>query len=322
MASRPPVGDARSFGAEGERDEEESTTVVGLRIPVVAESVAKARHHPHLIVLAGEAVGLTYRLEQAETIIGRADDAPVRVRDEGVSRRHAKIVREGAEVWLEDMRSANGTRVNAEAITRCLLRDGDKIHIGEKTILKFADSDALEEGFHQAMYEAAVRDGLTRAFNKRHFIERLASESAYARRHQSPLSLLMMDVDHFKKVNDNYGHLAGDSVLSTLAQVIMSTVRAEDLVARYGGEEFAVLCRGTPLSNASLLAERLRRMVEAHKFVHGDKPIPVTLSVGVSECSATAQSAQQLIAEADAALYEAKRGGRNRVVTHAVTRPR
>jgi two-component system, cell cycle response regulator len=314
MASRPP--------AKFDNDAEEESTLVGVRVAVVAEAVAKARPQPHLIVLAGESVGRTYRLELPETFIGRSDDAPVRVRDEGVSRRHAKVVRVGAEVWIEDLKSANGTRVNAEPITRHRLHDGDKIHIGEKTILKFADSDALEENFHQAMYEAAVRDGLTRAYNKRHFLERLASESAYARRHQSALSLLMLDVDHFKKVNDTHGHPAGDYVLSTLGQVILTTVRVEDLVARYGGEEFAVLCRGTALPNAMSLAERLRRSVETHAFTFGGQRIPVTISVGVSECSATAPNAQELISEADGALYEAKRGGRNRVAAHRTTRTR
>jgi two-component system cell cycle response regulator len=315
MASRPPAGDARSF------DDEEESTLVGLRVPVIAQTGARAvRSDPHLIVLAGESVGRTYRLEHAETVIGRSDDAAIRVRDEGVSRRHAKLVREGTETWLEDMKSANGTRLNAEPIVRSILRDGDKIHIGEKTILKFSNSDALEESFHKAMYEAAVRDGMTRAYNKRHFLERLASESAYARRHQSALSLLMLDVDHFKKVNDNHGHPAGDYVLTTLGQVLMATVRVEDLVARYGGEEFAVLCRGTPLANALLLAERLRRSVEAHPFAYREQRIPVTISVGLSECSASAQSAQELIGEADTALYDAKRSGRNRVVAHTPPR--
>ena len=295
----------------------EGTTVVGLRVPVVpAVAGGLGRLHPHLIVLSGESVGRTYRLEHDETAIGRGEDAAVRLRDEGVSRRHAKIVRVGDDVWLEDLKSVNGTRVNGEVVARRVLCDGDKIDLGGRTVLKFVHSDALEEGYHQAMYEAAVRDGLTRAFNKRHFLERLGSEVAYSHRHQSPLSLVMLDVDHFKKINDGNGHPAGDFVLAALVLLLMGNVRTEDLVARYGGEEFSVLCRATPLARASLLAERLRRSVESYAFVHLGKRIPVTISVGIGVCSEATNGAEQLIADADAALYAAKRGGRNRVVAH------
>ncbi len=300
------------FGSEGE-----ATTVVGLRVVDEPGPIGMGLHHPHLIVLAGENVGRTYRLERAETVIGRAEDVSVRVRDDGVSRQHARIVREGNDVWLEDLGSANGTRVNGESIDRYPLHDGDKIHVGEKTILKFAHSDALEEGFHQAMYEAAVRDGLTRVFNKRHFLERLAIEVAYVQRHKTPLSLLMVDVDHFKRVNDGHGHPAGDYVLTTLATLLTAAVRTEDLLARYGGEEFSILCRGTSIGSAAILAQRLRLSVESYPFEYRKERIPMTISVGVASCSASTQSAQQLLVEADAALYEAKRSGRNRIVTHA-----
>jgi two-component system cell cycle response regulator len=305
----PPVD--RKFGSDGE-----VSTVVGLRAIPEIDKAGIGLHHPHLIVLAGDNVGRTYRVEQTETVIGRAEDASIRVRDDGVSRRHAHIIREGDDVWLEDLSSANGTRVNGETIDRYPLRDGDKIQVGKKTILKFAHSDALEEGFHQAMYEAAVRDGLTRTYNKRHFLERLATEVAFAERHKTSLSLLMVDVDHFKKVNDGYGHPAGDYVLTTLAQVLAAAVRTEDVLARYGGEEFSILCRGTAVSQATILAQRLRVSVEAHPFEYRKERIAVTISVGVASCSAASQGPQQLLLNADAALYEAKGGGRNRVVTH------
>jgi two-component system cell cycle response regulator len=213
------------------------------------------------------------------------------------------------------LNSVNGTLVNGEAIDRYPLRDSDKIQVGEKTILKFAHSDALEEGFHQAMYEAAVRDGLTGTYNKRHFLERLVTEFAFAQRHGMALSLLMVDVDHFKKINDGLGHPAGDQVLITLAQLLTAAIRTEDLLARYGGEEFAILCRGTAIGQASILAQRLRASVESHLFEYRDERISVTISVGVGACLKATANAQQLIVDADAALYEAKRSGRNRVVT-------
>jgi diguanylate cyclase (GGDEF)-like protein len=165
------------------------------------------------------------------------------------------------------------------------------------------------------MYDAALQDGLTRAFNKRHFLDRLAIEVAYARRHTAPLTLLMLDVDHFKQVNDRYGHLAGDHVLVQLAQIIEGERREEDLFARYGGEEFAVLCRGVSLGAALIFAERVRGLVQGATFEHQGVKMPVTVSIGVAVHTAAApDGATQLVADADAALYSAKRGGRNRVV--------
>ena len=197
------------------------------------------------------------------------------------------------------------------------------IQLGERTILNFAHADSVEEGFHQAVYDAAVRDALTRVYNRRHFVEqRLASEVAYARRHRSPLSLLMIDIDHFKKINDGHGHPAGDYVLATLGKLLVAAVRVEDVIARYGGEEFAILCRGTPPMSALQLAERLRRGVESYPFVYREKRISVTLSVGIALCADSPTAAQQLLAKADEALYEAKRSGRNRAILQKSGRPR
>ncbi len=255
-----------------------------------------------------------YRVDRSETVIGRASDATIRLQDDGVSRRHAKVVQIGKDLWIEDLRSANGTTVNGEPIDRRQLKDGDKVEIGATTILKFTYSDELEEAFHNKMYEAALRDGLTQAYNKRHFIERLTTEVAYARRHGTPLTLLMLDIDHFKQINDTHGHPAGDSVLATLARTVTGALRTEDLFARYGGEEFCVLCRGEPLANAAVLAERLRAAIEATVFEVQKQRIRVTTSIGVAALLDKAEDATRLIADADAALYEAKRSGRNRIV--------
>ena len=314
MGSSPRIGTSDSAGSETDLAEEDEVTAVGLRAPSqAAREESRARRHPQLIVLLGESVGKTFSLERP-AIIGRGDVAQVRLRDDGISRRHAMVVRVSGDLCLEDLQSANGTRVNGQPITRHVLRDGDKIQLGEKTILKFADADSVEEGFHQAMYEAAVRDALTGVYNRRHFVERLASGVAYSRRHRSPLSLLMIDIDHFKHINDGHGHPAGDHVLAALGQILMAAVRAEDIIARYGGEEFAILCRGTPPMSALQLAERLRRAVESNAFVYRDKRISVTLSVGIAMCADSPTAAQHLVAKADAALYEAKQTGRNRVV--------
>ncbi len=305
-----------SSGSGDDDDNDDDRTKVG-QIDSALLAVRSRRDRPHLIVLAGENLGRMYRIEQSETIVGRAVEAGIRLEDDGVSRRHAKICQDpDGEVWVEDMRSANGTLVNGQTVARRALRDGDKIQMGSTTILKFTYSDRLEEDFQRKMHDAALHDGLTKAYNKRYFLDRLPTEIAYALRHKTPLSLLMFDVDHFKKVNDTYGHLAGDAVLATLSQIASTTLRTEDLFARYGGEEFAILCRGVSAGDASVLGRRLLGLIASSTFQYHSARIPVTVSIGVASLGPGMTDGTQLIATADAALYEAKRTGRNRVVTH------
>src|SRR5262249_14489248 len=156
----------------------------------------------------------------------------VRLIDDGISRKHARVNQEGARVTIEDLQSSNGTYVNGEPVTVSELHDGDKIRLGSTTVLKFSYHDHLDESFQQQMYDAALRDPLTRAFNKKYFIDRLETELAYARRHRQPVSLVMIDVDFFKRVNDTYGHIAGDYVLTRLSRIAVSAVRTEDVFAR------------------------------------------------------------------------------------------
>ncbi len=270
---------------------------------------------PYLTVIAGSNVGEMYRIDRPETVIGRGSNATLRLNDDGISRQHARILVLDAGVVVEDMGSANGSTVNGAPIRRQALRDGDKLRLGATTVLKFSFSDQLEEQFQKQMYDAALRDALTKTYNKKYFIDRLDSEFAFARRHKTMLSLLMLDIDFFKKVNDGYGHLAGDAVLARFARIIMSTIRTEDIVARYGGEEFGVICRGVSLENAGVLAERLRQLVEQTPFEFERTQLNVTTSIGVAAFPELPfETARQLIAAADEALYEAKRTGRNRVL--------
>jgi len=271
--------------------------------------------HPHLIVLAGPNLGEMFPIDAAECFIGRSEQATIRLRDDSISRKHVRIVVEGSEVRVEDLGSANGTIVNGEPIKSASLRDGDKIQLGATTILKFSYHDKLEESFQRQMYDAALRDPLTKAFNKKQLLDRLNSELAFARRHQTPLALVMIDIDHFKRVNDTWGHLAGDHVLSTLAATVQATLRAEDIFARYGGEEFAIVCRSTTASDTAIVAERIRATVQGTTFAYEGRTIPVTVSLGVAGYPAIAASASDdLVRAADEALYEAKRSGRNRVI--------
>lgn len=278
--------------------------------------LSTVRDRPFLIILAGRNVGEMFPLRQPELLIGRASKATIRIDDDGISRRHAKLTVSGNEVHVEDLESANGTLVNGETVSsRCLLKDGDKITLGSTTILKFTYSDELEVTFQRKLLDAALRDGLTGAFNKRYLVDRLTTELAFAQRHKTPLSLIMLDVDHFKRVNDTFGHPAGDEVLAKVAAVVHATIRTEDVFARYGGEEFVVLCRSVEMQNAAVLAERLRARVESMIVEHEGERIAVTVSLGVTGLpEIMAQTPEQLVSAVDEALYEAKRGGRNRVV--------
>jgi diguanylate cyclase (GGDEF)-like protein len=273
------------------------------------------RDRAYLIVLAGSSVGEMYKVVAERTVIGRGQNADIQVIDEGISRRHAEIVHEGDLILIRDLESTNGTYCNGERIKEYTLSDGDKIQVGSTTILKFTFHDSLDESFQRQMYESALRDGLTKIFNKKYFLDRLESEFAYAIRHRTPLSLVMFDIDHFKKINDTHGHLAGDYALSTLARVVSETIRQEDVFARYGGEEFAVICRGIDLLGAKAFGERIRRCVDAQQFVYSGVDIKVTVSVGVAEVPESGMKERiELVGAADDALYQAKRQGRNRVV--------
>jgi diguanylate cyclase (GGDEF)-like protein len=282
----------------------------------LAQPVATDRDRAYLIVLAGASVGEMYKIAKESTIIGRGTQADIHIVDDGISRRHAEIAHKGNRIVVRDLGSTNGTFINGDRITEHTLQDGDKIQVGSTTILKFTFHDSLDETFQRQMYESALRDGLTKIFNKKYFLDRLESEFAYAARHKTPLSLVMFDVDHFKKINDTHGHLAGDFVLTTLANLVSTTIRQEDVFARYGGEEFAVICRGVDLVGATAFGERIRRMVAAQLYLYQDIDIKVTVSVGVAALPDVGmRECLELIGAADEALYQAKRGGRNRVVS-------
>jgi two-component system, cell cycle response regulator len=268
----------------------------------------------YLVVMAGSNVGEMYKLDKDQLVIGRGDKADLRLLDDGISRDHARVVKDGGEMVLEDMGSTNGTYCNGTRVTRQGLSEGDKILLGSTTILKFTYQDQLDEAFQRQMSESALRDGLTRAYNKRYLTERIESELQYALRHDTPVSLIFLDIDHFKRINDVHGHQAGDHVLVQLATLAMSILGEDEVFARYGGEEFAVISRGMEIAAAQALSERIRASVEAHPFLFGGATIPVTISVGVSRAPGPGIATPvDLVARADEALYAAKRAGRNRV---------
>lgn len=283
----------------------------------VRELTGEQRVHAFLTVMTGPNVGQMYRLA-GESTVGRTERADVVIPDHEISRRHARIrVLEG-RVTVEDLGSTNGTFVNGNRVDHQDLKDGDKLQFGTNVVLKFSYQDSLDENFQKQMLESASRDGLTGAYNKSHFVDRLASEFAYSTRHDEPLTLIMFDIDHFKQVNDTHGHLAGDEVLSSIAAIVHENIRAEDVFARYGGEEFVIVSRAIRHQEGVRFAERIRQLVEQQSFVHGDKEIPVTVSVGVASIpDERITNPIALVSAADEALYRAKRSGRNRVEQRA-----
>jgi two-component system, cell cycle response regulator len=267
-----------------------------------------------LTVLMGADVGAVYSLG-ANTVIGRSAEADITLDDDGVSRSHAKITERNGQYELIDLGSTNGTYIGHERLSKLvLLEDGARIQIGN-TLLRFSLQDQVEQEASKRIYEMSVRDGLTGVFNRRYFEERLVSEFAFASRHKSSLCVLLCDIDHFKSINDRFGHQAGDMVLKQIAAELRTGVRTEDVLARYGGEEFVVLGRGIDLGGARQFAERVRLMAERAHIVWEGTHIPVTISVGLShnQCGEVADSPDRLVAAADGALYAAKRAGRNRV---------
>jgi len=299
----------------GEWDEEEAT-VVGDRdaLEQIFSPQPTNRDRAYVIVIAGPNVGEMFEVGGL-TEIGRGQQVGIRIHDSEISRRHARLTVEAGSVVVEDLGSTNGTVVNGQPVDKVALSDGDKIQVGTTTILKFSYHDDLEEQFQRHMYEAALRDGLTGAHNKKYLSDRLESELAFAMRHESPLSLVMLDLDHFKRINDNHGHLAGDYVLRTMAEGILETVRKEDVFARYGGEEFAILSRGIDRPGAIQFAKRLRTWIEMYPFIHEGQRLPVTASLGVATYpNNPVEDGETLVRKADEALYAAKEGGRNRVV--------
>jgi two-component system cell cycle response regulator len=282
--------------------------------PADAERFDSKRDQAYLIVLAGSSVGEMFKLGRERSIIGRGPTADIRMLDEGVSREHCEVVRQGGRILLRDLRSTNGTFCRGIKVQEQELVDGDKILVGSGTVLKFTYHDKLDEDFQRQMLESALRDDLTRAFNKKYFLDRVESEFAYAVRHNVPAALVCFDIDHFKQINDTRGHPAGDQVLSELAKTVHATVRVEDVFARVGGEEFSVICRGADLLQGKIVGERIRHAIEKHPFLREDKPITVTVSVGVAAVpTPSIRDATEFIWAADQMLYQAKRTGRNRV---------
>ena len=265
-----------------------------------------------IVVIYGEFLGRRFEINGAPLTIGRSPECPLQLNDDSVSRQHCRISPGDDGVVLVDLNSTNGTYVNGTAVSARHLRDGDRLQVG-RSIFKFLMGSNIEQAYHEEIYRLKTTDGLTGANNKRSFEEEMQREFHRFLRYGRPMVLIMLDIDHFKNVNDTYGHLAGDRVLSELGRLIGGAVRSEDTFSRYGGEEFALLLPEMGIADGLRFAERLRADVAAARFEFDGMTIPITISGGVAEASGDMVGPEQFVALADERLYAAKRNGRNRV---------
>jgi diguanylate cyclase (GGDEF)-like protein len=274
-----------------------------------------------LVLYSGPETGKRFILDNDLTVIGRNPDVEVHIDDSSVSRRHAEIVLSGDTVTIGDLGSSNGTVINDVKVdTSVVLKDGDLIRLG-KIIFKFYEHESLDAILHDKIYRMATIDAGTEIFNKQYLTESLRSEFKLARLTKKPLSIIYYDLDFFKKVNDTYGHNAGDLVLKESASVVKGVVRKEDIQCRFGGEEFIVILPNTDLKKAVELAERVRQTLEYHPFkleisdAHGKRTIThkQTISMGVSQLQNEMTDPKDLLDAADKKLYVSKQTGRNKV---------
>ena len=281
------------------------------RVSVPILSPSGSDDHGILIQIYGPKLGERYSLDGDVATIGRDLGNNIVLVDESVSRNHAKIERTTRGFVLEDLDSTNGSRVNDDSIKSCLLKSGDQLQIGS-FILKYIGSGNVEAVYHEEIYRMMITDGLTGIANRRKLDEALENEFLRAKRYGRPLSIAILDADHFKKVNDTHGHIVGDFVLKKLATLFQQNIRREELLGRYGGEEFVVVMPEVDSSGAFQLAEKLGKTVESTVFKSGEAELPITISVGVATLGAE-ESVKAFIDTADQALYKSKEDGRNRV---------
>jgi len=266
-----------------------------------------------LVVIYGPELGKRAPLGQANFEIGRSSRSDLPIDQESISRHHARITFDGQSHVVEDLGSTNGTFVNDVSVKRQGLKDGDQVKLG-RSILKYMSGDNIEANYHEEIYRLMTMDALTQTHNRRYFNEALEREYNRSLRYRRSLSLILFDIDHFKKINDTYGHVAGDSVLRQLAMVVKPRLRQQDCLARVGGEEFAVLLPEVENPGARIAADKVRAIVEAARFLIDNKEFGCTVSVGVITFDARMTSPQMLYEMADKNLYAAKNAGRNRVV--------
>lgn len=279
-------------------------------------SAEAMEHHFMLICIQGLEIGKPTELILAETVVGRAPNSGLRLAASQISRQHAKILWMDGYHIVEDMNSANGTFVGGVRVTKKRLSPGDIVQFGSHFAFRYSVMDGTQKTLMEQLYQSSVLDALTGAYNREYFNGVIKTELEQAQNIGGELSLLMLDIDHFKKINDGYGHPTGDAVLIELVNRIQLRLRSSDVLCRFGGEEFAVILRATTLPVATKIAERFRNAVRKQRFLHGDTAFSVTVSVGCASLACCdASSSDALVAVADRRLYAAKNSGRDRVMS-------
>lgn len=301
-----------------DNNESEKTTVLSTEQLTLKNDLKKAAEQEAcLIIIRGTPQGHRFFLTQPEMIVGRDPNADISVSDASISRKHAKVTKQGTKVLLTDLGSANGTFLNDKKVVAnqtVTLQKEDMVRLGN-SILKFLPAGELEILFYGNLGSAAHTDALTQIYNKGYLLEALEAEFKRAKALHNDFSVIYFDLDHFKKVNDGYGHDAGDYVLKEFTSLVRSQhIRQKDIFARFGGEEFVILLGNTNAKDAADIAERIRSSVNTHAFIYEGTRLPIACSLGVAELTSEMESANTLLKRADKALYEAKNGGRNRVV--------
>jgi len=291
-------------------------TKAGERPTFEAQDVPKT--NASLIVLQGTEIGRDFRLRRGTMLIGRGVEADIRIPDDLASREHARIEfsydaeSQRITFHLVDLQSTNHSFVNWRRVDRMALQDGDKIQIGE-TILKFVLLDDIEAKFHSEVRNRIKFDQLSGLLTKESLFLALEMELNRCTLYQLPLAVVMMDLDRFKKVNDEHGHLVGSRVIGEVGQVIRDTIRGADVASRYGGEEFLAYFPENSRSGAHQAAERLRKAVANHLFVADGPGVRITTSIGVALFPEHGRTVEALVGRADSELYRAKDSGRDRV---------
>jgi diguanylate cyclase (GGDEF)-like protein len=297
---------------------ERTTTFVTVSVDAVPEMATSTVGASITVLTGGEAGRLIFVGPDGGTL-GRGSTADFPFPEESISRHHARLILADGHYQITDLGSLNGTFVNGQRIVQTVyLPEKCRIQIATNTILEFTALDDLGLTAVKKLSETITTDPLTGTGNRYQFQQRLQQEMHYAHRHGVPLGMLLLDLDHFKLINDQCGHPAGDQVLAEVGETLLLLVRSEDAVFRYGGEEFCILVRGTDTEGLVRLAERIREAVEQHRVEHHDYEIQATLSVGVAVLgSEHSMDEQTLLFQADKALYAAKERGRNRVVMYS-----
>jgi diguanylate cyclase (GGDEF)-like protein len=284
----------------------------------------RAKCRPLLFVIHGPLLGAVFPVRGSSIRIGRGSHVDVSLADETVLPEQVRLTVTADGAFIEAQPSHGGTFVNdARVEGRSNIADGDQLRLGRNTIIKFSMVDRIEEHALLTLFELTLRDPLTRIYNRRYFARRLHEECSFARRQRESLALLLIDIDHFKLVNDRYGHPVGDLVLEFVATSIQQQLRPEDVLARYGGEEFMVIARNTSLANAEILGERIRRHLLSLSVPLSGTQLQVTVSIGVAVMGPETGyfSSEQLVVAVDSAMYHAKSSGRNRVCSTPADAP-